>query len=88
MNPLVMQALDLLLLTFAALVVGYKLGQRARRFRPPLKIGSRVLWLKRTPKGNYKPVQGVVMLIVGDWVRIVAADDSRAWVRRDRIARR
>jgi hypothetical protein len=88
MNVVVMQALDLLLLTFAAFVIGYKLGHRARQVRPPLKIGSRLLWMKRTAKGNFKPVQGFVMLVIGDWVRIVARDDSRAWVRRDRIARR
>jgi len=87
-NSIIMQALDLVLLTLAALLMGYKLGSK-RRPPTPFKIGQRVVRLKPTRKGNYKPVQGFVHAIVGPMVRILDLDHrTSTWVRENRIARR
>ena len=83
-----MQALVLLLLSYAAARVGFHLGRR-RRPPTPLRIGQRVMRLVRTRKGNYKPVQGFIRGIVGEWVNVRDLDDGRStWLRRERIARR
>lgn len=88
MNSIVMQVLDLVLLTSAAVVIGYELGIK-RRSPPPLRIGQRIVRLKPTRKGNYKPVQGFVRAIVGRMVNVRDADDGAStWLDSKKIARR
>ena len=87
MHPLLSQLADLLLLTFAAGIIGFKLGSRAKARK--LRIGQRVLWLKPTSKGNLKPVRGFVRVIVGPMVRIENLDATMStWIHVSKIARR
>ena len=70
-------------------MVGIKWGQRAKRRRERHYVGKRVLWLKKTPKGNLRPVQAFIRVVADGVVLVEASDGSaRQWVQSNRIVRR
>lgn len=89
MHPLASSLIELLLLTLASGVGGFILGRRARARAPSASIGQRVVWLKSTSKGNYRPVQAVVRSNCGAFLCVEALDSSeRAWVSSAKLLRR